>query len=138
LKATRIEIDNIEAIYINPRWKKSKVGDYLTTTVTDKDKKKINETKVHRKEQEALRKNQRGKKKMKLEDDGEEKSDSSDDDEKSAAARREAMSQGSGLTIEEFKKLKIPDSVMKDGMIFIWVEKEFIYHVTLHLETQGF
>lgn len=27
---------------------------------------------------------------------------------------------------------------MKDGMIFIWVEKEYIYDICVHLETQGF
>jgi hypothetical protein len=42
------------------------------------------------------------------------------------------------LTIEQFQKLKIPDTVMKDGMIFIWVEKEYISDIIRHLETQGF
>ena len=27
---------------------------------------------------------------------------------------------------------------MKDGMIFIWIEKEYIYEVIRHLETQDF
>ena len=27
---------------------------------------------------------------------------------------------------------------MKDGMIFIWVEKEYISAIICHLETQGF
>ena len=27
---------------------------------------------------------------------------------------------------------------MKDGMIFIWVEKEFIYDIVVHLESQNF
>jgi len=27
---------------------------------------------------------------------------------------------------------------MKDGMIFIWVEKEYIYDIVKHLETQNF
>lgn len=30
--------------------------------------------------------------------------------------------------------LDIPTEVMKDGMIFIWVEKEFISDVINHLE----
>ena len=46
--------------------------------------------------------------------------------------------QNKGVTIEDFKNLKIPDSVMKDGMLFIWVEKEFIYEIVIHLEKQGF
>jgi hypothetical protein len=25
-----VELDKVEAIYINPKWKKSKVGDFLT------------------------------------------------------------------------------------------------------------
>lgn len=34
-----------------------------------------------------------------------------------------------GLDIKDFKKLKIPDEVLKDGMVFIWVEKEFINEI---------
>ena len=30
------------------------------------------------------------------------------------------------MDIEDFKKLKIPHEVLRDGMVFIWVEKEFI------------
>lgn len=26
----KVNIENIQAIYVNPRWKKSKVGDFLT------------------------------------------------------------------------------------------------------------
>jgi len=33
------------------------------------------------------------------------------------------------LDIEDFKKLKIPHEVLKDGMVFIWVEKEFISEI---------
>jgi hypothetical protein len=40
-----------------------------------------------------------------------------------------------GLTIEKFCELKIPDSVMKDGMLFIWVEKEHIMRIVVHLES---
>lgn len=42
------------------------------------------------------------------------------------------------MTISDFTKLTIPKSVMKDGMIFIWVEKEFISAIIKHLESQGF
>ena len=31
-----------------------------------------------------------------------------------------------GLTIEDFKKLVIDEDVMRDGILFIWVEKELI------------
>lgn len=33
---------------------------------------------------------------------------------------------GTGLTIEEFKNLVIDEEVMRDGILFIWVEKELI------------
>jgi hypothetical protein len=42
------------------------------------------------------------------------------------------------VTIQDFLKLKIPDDVMKDGMLFIWVEKEYIMEIVRHLETQNF
>jgi hypothetical protein len=35
-------------------------------------------------------------------------------------------------------KLQIPDSVMREGILFIWVEKELISMVLDHFETQGF
>lgn len=40
--------------------------------------------------------------------------------------------------MKEFEKIKIPKSVMQDGMLFVWVEKERINDVVLHFETQGF
>jgi len=42
------------------------------------------------------------------------------------------------VTIQDFQKLKIPDDVMKDGMLFVWVEKEYIMEIVRHLETQNF
>jgi hypothetical protein len=50
----------------------------------------------------------------------------------------EEQRQKNYLTISDFTKLTIPKSVMKDGMIFIWVEKEFISAIIKHLESQGF
>lgn len=44
----------------------------------------------------------------------------------------------SGLRIEELKKLIIPPEVMKEGMLFIWAEKELISEILDHFETQGF
>lgn len=96
-----IKIEEIEAIYINPRWKTTKVGEFLSAPVE----------------------------KIKKED-----SDSDDQEYK----KRLAKSNQNGVTIEDFKKLTIPDSVMKDGMIFIWVEKEHIAEIICHLETQNF
>jgi hypothetical protein len=34
--------------------------------------------------------------------------------------------------------LRIPDTVMKDGILFIWVEKEFTNDVIVFFESQGF
>lgn len=43
-----------------------------------------------------------------------------------------------GIDINTLMKLQIPDSVMKEGIMFIWVEKELISAVMEHFETQGF
>ena len=42
------------------------------------------------------------------------------------------------IRIEELKKLVIPPEVMKEGMLFIWAEKELIFDVIRHFEAQGF
>jgi hypothetical protein len=36
--------------------------------------------------------------------------------------------------MEEFSQLVIPKSVMQDGILFIWVEKEYIMDVCKFLE----
>jgi len=38
------------------------------------------------------------------------------------------------ISIEDFQKLTIPTSVMKDGLVFIWVEKDIISEVIKHME----
>lgn len=48
------------------------------------------------------------------------------------------MREANYVTIQDFTKLQIPKSVMKNGMIFIWVEKEFISAIIKHLEAQDF
>lgn len=50
---------------------------------------------------------------------------------KKGEERREAFS---GLSINTFKELKIPSSVMKDGILFIWAEKELIGEIVFHFE----
>jgi hypothetical protein len=40
----------------------------------------------------------------------------------------------SGISIEDFKKLKIPDSVMREGILFIWIEKELMYEIIVFFE----
>lgn len=42
------------------------------------------------------------------------------------------------VSITDFKKFKIPPEVMKDGLLFIWVEKEIIFELIKHFEDQGF
>lgn len=42
------------------------------------------------------------------------------------------------MTITEFKKLRIPDEAMRDGILFIWVEKELILEIIEFLGTQHF
>lgn len=50
----------------------------------------------------------------------------------------EPKNKDGGVTLKEFKDLKIPEQVMKDGMLFIWVEKEFISQIIKHLENMNF
>ena len=44
----------------------------------------------------------------------------------------------SGIDLGTLMKLQIPDSVMREGILFIWVEKELISSIMEHFETQGF
>lgn len=66
------------------------------------------------------------------------KSDSESDSDAELEARKQRERDATYLSIEQFCKLTIPKDVMKDGMIFIWVEKEYIAPVIKHLETQNF
>jgi hypothetical protein len=43
-----------------------------------------------------------------------------------------------GISMKEFKELVIPKQVMTDGILFIWVEKEYIMDVVRFLEDQEF
>ena len=135
-----INIDKIEAIYINPKWKQSKVGDYLTYNKKQRLKKGENPLPQQETQGPVSSKFDSAKidydfKVKPLSTIQKEDDESSDDEQarKRARARAEA-----GLSIEEFKKLQIPNDIMKDGMIFIWVEKEYIYDIVKHLETQNF
>jgi len=43
------------------------------------------------------------------------------------------------ISIEEFKKnFNIPTTVMKDGLVFIWVEKEYIFDLIKCFEKLDF
>ena len=50
----------------------------------------------------------------------------------------ESRSAYAGLRIEELKKLVIPPDVMKEGMLFVWAEKELIGEILDHFSAQGF
>jgi hypothetical protein len=56
-------------------------------------------------------------------------------EKQSQGERRDAYS---GISIETFKNLIIPPSVMRDGILFVWAEKELIGEIVLHFEDQGF
>lgn len=43
-----------------------------------------------------------------------------------------------GMDLSTLMQLQIPDSVMREGILFIWVEKELISSIMEHFETQGF
>jgi hypothetical protein len=43
-----------------------------------------------------------------------------------------------GIKIEELKELFIPTEVMREGIMFIWAEKELIGEIIDHFEPQGF
>lgn len=43
-----------------------------------------------------------------------------------------------GITMKEFSKLVIPKQLIEDGILFIWVEKEYIMDVCKFLEDQNF
>ena len=41
----------------------------------------------------------------------------------------------SGVTMKEFENLQFSKSLMIDGLVFVWVEKEIIYPVIKFFET---
>ena len=64
------------------------------------------------------------------------------DKERQQAAKKESFSANRGafrgITIDDFRRLVIPKEVMKEGMLFIWTEKELIAQIINHFEPQGF
>ena len=42
-----------------------------------------------------------------------------------------------GVTIEDFRKLRISERLMKDGIVFIWNEKELMSPIIKFFEEQG-
>lgn len=88
-KNVRIDMSEIQAIYINPRWRKMPVGSFLTKLQTKADMQKIETGKIKRLEEEAKSKHARGRKKK---DQSEAHQDSSEEDEAAEKARRDAAS----------------------------------------------
>ena len=43
-----------------------------------------------------------------------------------------------GNTMKDFEQLRISLKVMKDGILFVWAEKEYIMRVCTFFESQGF
>lgn len=117
----QVKIENIEAIYINPRWKKSEVGDFIP-----KSKEQLQREAKEKKKKSSQSQTSKNAKKE------------SDSDSDREYEEKQKLKASSGLCIEDFKKLQIPNTVMQDGMIFIWVEKEYISDIIKHLESQGF
>ena len=42
-----------------------------------------------------------------------------------------------GIDSTDFRKLHIPFSALSNGIVFIWVEKEYIYDIVKHFEDQN-
>lgn len=66
------------------------------------------------------------------ESDGEKKNDTK------KPSIKEQVKAFKGIDMDDFSKLVIPKSVMQDGILFIWVEKEYIMEVANFLEEQDF
>jgi hypothetical protein len=69
-------------------------------------------------------------------------SSDSEDDENDPLKTRSGSEQQKkafeGITMNEFSKLYFPNKVMGDGMLFVWVEKEYIMDVCDFFEKQNF
>jgi hypothetical protein len=42
------------------------------------------------------------------------------------------------VTLEEFSALKLDQRLIKDGLVFIWIEKRINNYITIFMEAQGF
>ena len=133
-KQTQKEVKDIQAILINPKWadhgfdpetqdiKANSTYDHEATRSACSQQSANSDTPVQP---------QKGKRLNKL-----------NDKEKQKAAKKEsfATNRGAfrGITIDDFRRLQIPKEVMKEGMLFIWTEKELIAQIIRHFEPQGF
>ena len=110
------KVQDIQAILINPKWAEHGYDTFSsTTTASQNSAENTGSIKQNRQAKAALKPQQAQK---------------SDFEEQRSAY--------SGLRIEQLKKLVIPPEVMKEGMLFIWAEKELISEILDHFEPQGF
>ena len=107
---------NVQAILINPKWKPF---DPETQNSQDQD--------LSEEEQSA---NEERKSKEQV-------SDSDSEDEHSRPPKKKSKA-FQGITMKEFRQLNFSAKLMSDGILFVWVEKEYIFDVCKFLEDQKF
>lgn len=73
---------------------------------------------------------------LKAEKEG--KKDESSDSEEDLKDKDSGFQAFKGISMKEFSQLVFPREIMTDGMLFIWVEKEYIMDVCKFLEGQDF
>lgn len=110
------KVENLQAILINPKW-----AEHGFDTLADSPNNSGTPTQDSDENAAANRKGKKGGKKPQQQHQT--KEDFS-----------EHRSAYSGLRIEELKKLVIPPDVMREGMLFIWAEKELIGEILDHFE----
>ena len=106
---------NVQAILINPKWREC---DHFTKII------RLNQV-VGGSQNETPA--------------GTHKDDESDNEQEGNTPQTTIPSKAfNGISMEQFQQLIIPKSVMVDGILFIWVEKEYIMEVCKFLEGQEF
>jgi len=51
---------------------------------------------------------------------------------------KQAKVENSGVTMMQFEKLKIPKSLIKNGIVFIWSSKDLIYNIISRMKAMNF
>lgn len=100
---------NVQAILINPKWREC---DHFTKII------RLNKV-VGGSQHETP--------------DGTHKDDEDENEQENNTATLPSKA-FNGISMEQFQQLIIPKSVMVDGILFIWVEKEYIMEVCKFLE----
>ena len=120
------KVQDLQAILINPKWAEHGFDTFASTTTADSQDSDEKPTGAasHGGQKKPAYTAAMGKK---LKPNKADKSDYA-----------EIRSAFSGLKIEQLKKLIIPPEVMKEGILFIWAEKELISEILTHFEAQGF